>query len=457
MTAVSKSSLISPAAIIPTWTCKKASRVIATVALSIAAVTLAYHTLRVVNNQIYNRIKVYLLDRDYDDKYILVPAVKVVTLLFSAIFIASSIFAFRSSISGGLKHALFAQMACSLFLNIAKAKSSATIKQGETEEEKKQQAIERAHDMLSRLEFRNFGKEAKTMDPAHSLSRPEIINEIGQCLVSREPFCLTGKSGCGKTHSIRQFLSILYHSPELPGHYQNLKNELVVYGTSSTQLSAGTKWAGTFEQKIEYIKTAAELLRDNGKQLALYIDEVHGLYGAHNFHSTAGTTNATNQLKPLTEPTESEPPLIILLSATTTKEYETLAKLDSAFARRLGSNIEILTPSDQQLIEILRKIEESVISRARKYLEKQNLESGERFSDEQLLKIIEISKQLESDTAQLEKTRQVLSTILRRYLYQDVLLIKDATSDQRKNLGAIMIEVFNELKPQLANLDDLDS
>lgn len=118
----------------------------------------------------------------------------------------------------------------------------------------------------------------KTYDSRPTIGRDIEIDRIRKGLASlKKSPLIVGPSGCGKTSLVDELVYRIINEEETGF----LKDRLIVEANSSILVS-GTKYAGTFEEKV---KTLMEFcIKHNA---ILFIDEIHTIFGA-------GTHNKSN-------------------------------------------------------------------------------------------------------------------------------------------------------------------
>lgn len=130
---------------------------------------------------------------------------------------------------------------------------------------------------------------------------------------------LVGESGSGKTAIVESLALDLKC-----GRCNWLKNK-TIFSLNTSNLVAGTKYRGDFEEKLKKIINFC--IKNKGK-IILFIDEVHTLYGLG--RAEESSNDALNILKPYLSRGD-----IIIIGATTNSEYKKYMANDPAFLRRM--------------------------------------------------------------------------------------------------------------------------
>ena len=178
---------------------------------------------------------------------------------------------------------------------------------------------------------RPLGREAETLDMVRVLSRKYKNNVL-----------LVGEPGVGKT-SLVHALAYRVAEQAVPEALADLR----IVPVSVTDLIAGTKYRGEFEQRI---KQLMEKCRTYGN-VAVFIDEIHTLIGSGAV--TGGTLDAANIIKPLLMQGD-----IRYIGATTFNEYRRYFERDGALSRRFH-RLTVREPEDG----VLRVILDGVVER----------------------------------------------------------------------------------------------
>ncbi len=196
----------------------------------------------------------------------------------------------------------------------------------------------------SRKEYKNLEKYGKNLikqaqangfDPC--IGRDEEIERIIEILMRRQKNnpCIVGPAGVGKTAIVEGVASLIAQ--------KNVPKEMwnkVIYSLDMTQLIAGTKYRGDFEDRIKNI--IEEVSGD--RNVILFIDEIHIIATAG---AAEGAIDAANILKPALARGKVQ-----VIGATTAEEYRKVIEKDSALERRF-SKVEIEEPSQESAVKIL--------------------------------------------------------------------------------------------------------
>lgn len=184
-------------------------------------------------------------------------------------------------------------------------------------------------------ELANQGKLSRIV------GRESEIRAVMKTLVRRlkaNPLLL-GDPGVGKTAVVEGVAQRLA-SDDAPDRLKNLRIIELSMGT----LVAGTKYRGTFEERLKEI--VRECRENPG--IVLFIDEIHTLVGAG--RTEGGSLDAANILKPALARGE-----INVIGATTIDEYRKSFENDSALDRRFQP-VTINEPSEEDTESLLRAL-----------------------------------------------------------------------------------------------------
>ena len=153
---------------------------------------------------------------------------------------------------------------------------------------------------------------------------------------------LLGDPGVGKT-AIAEGLAQKIIEGGVPDSLMDKK----ILSLSISNLVAGTKYRGEFEERI---KKVIEEASDSENEVILFIDELHTIIGAG---STEGSLDAANILKPALSRGR-----IQIIGATTVEEYRKHIEKDAALARRFQP-IDVFEPNENEAIEILSGVKKN--------------------------------------------------------------------------------------------------
>lgn len=154
--------------------------------------------------------------------------------------------------------------------------------------------------------------------------------------------CLVGDPGVGKT-AVVEWLALRIAEGKVPFAMQNKR----IISLNLSQMVAGTKYRGEFEQRIKMVIDEASKLEN---EVVLFIDEIHTIIGAGSWE---GSLDAANILKPAMARGK-----ISLIGATTLDEYKKYIEKDTALERRF-QKIDVPEPSKEVAVEIITGIRSS--------------------------------------------------------------------------------------------------
>ncbi|MGB9811190.1 MAG: ATP-dependent Clp protease ATP-binding subunit, partial [Dictyoglomus turgidum] len=178
------------------------------------------------------------------------------------------------------------------------------------------------------------------LDPI--IGREKELERIIQILSRRTKNnpVLVGEPGVGKT-AIVEGLAQKIVDGEVPDTLLNKRIVAIDMGS----IVAGTKYRGEFEERMQRIIEEVKMAKD----VILFIDEIHTLFGAG---AAEGAVDAANILKPSLAKGE-----IQLIGATTPSEYRKYIEKDGALERRFQP-IMVNEPTPEETIQILKGLRE---------------------------------------------------------------------------------------------------
>lgn len=171
------------------------------------------------------------------------------------------------------------------------------------------------------------------------IGREKELNEIQDILLKRNKrnVILIGEPGVGKTAIIEELAKRINNKEVKKG----LENK-VIYQLNISDIVAGTKYRGEFEEKLKKIIKKVR----NKKDIILFIDEIHSIVGAG---GAEGAIDASNILKPYLSSGE-----INCIGATTFDEYSKFIEKEKAFQRRFQT-LKVVESSLFETVDILLK------------------------------------------------------------------------------------------------------
>lgn len=225
-----------------------------------------------------------------------------------------------------------------------------------------------------------------------------------------------------------------------------------IYSLSLTNMIAGTKYRGQFEERM---KAVLEELKQN-TDIIIFIDEIHTIVGAG---ATSGSMDAANMLKPALADGS-----IQCIGATTFDEYREHIEKDKALTRRF-QEVKIVEPSLDETKTILKNIKtkyedyhkviytdeaiEECIKLADRYIPDRAMpdkaidildEAGATTNIDQ--KIPETIKKLE---VKIEEIKNKKLEVLKNQDYEKAAKLRDEESDVTNNLKKAKKEWENNL------------
>ncbi|MDE1889983.1 MAG: ATP-dependent Clp protease ATP-binding subunit [Planctomycetota bacterium] len=188
----------------------------------------------------------------------------------------------------------------------------------------------------------SFGRDLTQQAREHELDpvigRQDVIERVIQILCRRTKNnpVLLGEAGVGKTAIVEGLAQAV-----VQGNIPELLRDRRIVALDLAMMVAGTKYRGQFEERIKAVMSEVK----RGKNIILFIDELHTLVGAG---GAEGAIDASNVLKPALSRGE-----IQCIGATTLDEYRKYIEKDGALERRFQT-IVVEPPSKAETIEILK-------------------------------------------------------------------------------------------------------
>lgn len=183
---------------------------------------------------------------------------------------------------------------------------------------------------------------AGKIDPVVGLD--DEIHRVVQILTRRTKnnVLLLGQPGVGKTAVVEGLAHRI-----VSGNVPDVLSHKRVLLLQVSELIAGTKYRGEFEQRI---KGVVQEIRNHGRQIILFIDEIHTITQTK---GTEGAVSLSDILKP-----ELARGDLQLIGATTQKEYEQYILADESWNRRFQPVI-VNEPNIEESIAILEGIKKN--------------------------------------------------------------------------------------------------
>lgn len=179
------------------------------------------------------------------------------------------------------------------------------------------------------------------IDPA--IGRDEETHRLAQILSRRKKNnpMVVSEPGVGKTNLVEN-LALSIFNGEAPRHLLDKR----IVQLEMTNVVAGTKYRGEFEERMKNIIAELEL----NPNVILFIDELHTIAGAG---ASSGSLDASNILKPALASGK-----IQVIGATTFEEYAQHIEKDKALSRRF-QKVVLNEPTLDETFQILSKNKES--------------------------------------------------------------------------------------------------
>ena len=241
---------------------------------------------------------------------------------------------------------------------------------------------------------------------------------------------LVGEAGVGKT-AVVEGLALKIAKNEVPECLKDFK----IYSLNITNLLAGSRFRGDFEEKVEYL--VDELKKD--EKSILFIDEIHTVLGCGVGSRNEGL-DAANMLKPALSRGQ-----IRCIGATTYDEYKNSFVKDKAFARRF-QKVVVNEPNEEDTFEIVKRSYHY-------YKEHHNVD----ISDDNIRYAIKLSNRFVNDRYQPDKTFDIIdeagSSYRSGYLKGKEITEKDIEAVICKWTNRKSVSLENNEKNNLKNLE----
>lgn len=210
------------------------------------------------------------------------------------------------------------------------------------------------------------------LDPI--VGRDAEVARVMQTLIRRTKNnpVLIGGAGVGKT-AIAEGLAQRIQSGDVP---EELKGRRVI-ALDMGSLVAGSKFRGEFEERL---KAVMDEVKEAGREIILFIDEIHTVVGAG---AAEGAIDASNMMKPALARGELQ-----ALGATTEVEYRKYIEKDAALERRFQPVL-VEEPDEATAIEMLKALRPRYEAHHKVKVEDSALEAavklGSRYISDRLL------------------------------------------------------------------------
>src|SRR5690625_1675784 len=209
----------------------------------------------------------------------------------------------------------------------------------------------------------NLAREGK-IDPV--VGRDEEIDQTVEVLSRRTKNnpVLIGEAGVGKTAIVEGIAQRI-----VDGEVPDTLADRRVMQLDLTELVAGTRYRGDFEERI---KNIVDEIREHGEDLIVFIDELHTVVTAG---ASEGGTGAGNMLKPALARGE-----LHAIGATTLDEYRKHVEKDPALERRFQP-ITVDEPTVEETVLILEGLRDRYEAHHRVKITDEALRAAARLAE----------------------------------------------------------------------------
>lgn len=297
---------------------------------------------------------------------------------------------------------------------------------------KKEDEVKKEYKTLEKYS-KNLVKLAKrnAFDPC--VERDTEINRILEILLRRQKNnpCIVGPAGVGKT-AIVEGVANMIAQKTAPCEMWNKQ----IYSLDVTQLLAGTKYRGDFEERL---KDIIEEVSDD-RNVILFIDEIHIITSAG---AAEGAIDAANILKPALARGKVQ-----IIGATTEDEYRKVIEKDSALERRF-CKLQVEEPSIDASINILNSLRARYESHHKIQITSQAVESCVKLSERYIQGRYLPDKAVDLMDCACARTKLSEKTVLTRAIVEKV--ISEYTKIPLEQLSKQEKNDFKDLEKNLSS------
>lgn len=246
-----------------------------------------------------------------------------------------------------------------------------------------------------------IGRNRETEEAFTTLSKKNKANVL-----------LLGEAGVGKTAIVEKMAEMINNGNVL----DNFKNH-IIYELSVSELLAGTKYRGDFEEKFTKILNAV-IKKDN---IILFIDEIHNAVKA------GAGEDSTNSVMEMLKPYLGRGTLRVI-GATTYDEYRRIFSKNKATERRFET-INVLEPTKEETLGILKGMKAS-------YEGYHNID----IPDEIIPLIVDYSEKYISNKKFPDKALDILDYICARAKNDQIVINQDLVKTAIEKVANVKLE-----------------
>jgi ATP-dependent Clp protease ATP-binding subunit ClpA len=285
--------------------------------------------------------------------------------------------------------------------------------------------------------------------PQMVINAEEKVKKIEMALSGRSirNCILTGPAGTGKTTYVYE-LAQRINRGDVPESFKNK----VIYELNATNMVAGTKYRGEFEQRL---KNIIMVLKEHPEAI-LFVDEIHTLIS---MGGSEGSSGAGDLIKPYISRGE-----IQIIGCTTDEEFAKNILPDKAFCSRFHE-IKIEEPTRNETREILvgllpvqteffnKEIQSDLVEKVLDMSAKYTLEQANPRKAINMLELACAYAKVFEENKEIVDVEDVINSIKLRY---NIYISKDKIRDSKSELHKVILGQNTAIEQVLRNLEMVD-